>query len=352
MPNQGIGGIAVMEDFVVVSSRDREDRQDVFSCLDAQTGVAFWQHAYAAPGNLDYGNSPRATPVIFDPYVIVLGAFGDLYALDLESGDVVWKKNLIRDLDGTLPQWGYAASPIVVEEKIIVQPGGANSSIVALDLKSGEIVWRTPGRRAAYASPVVYQTAGTNQIIGFDAMAVVAWDASNGNKLWEVKPSVKNDFNVPSPVLVPGGMMLTSENNATRFHRFDTKGGLSEAPTAEFLELAGDSHTPIQLGNRLIGVDRDLMVLDLDRSLELVAKHSDPSLLGYCSLIGCGDRVLVTCEDGNVLLLQLESAKIHELGRLRVGGSKSQILSHPAVAGTRFFVRTAEGIEAWQLVRN
>ena len=341
-----------MEDFVVVSSRDREDRQDVFSCLDAQTGVAFWQHAYIAPGNLDYGNSPRATPVIVDPFVMVLGAFGDLHVLDLESGDIVWKKNLIRDLGGSLPQWGYAASPIVVDEKIIVQPGGANSSIVALDLKTGGIVWQSSGRPAAYASPVEYRIEGTHQIIGiigFDADAFVAWDASNGSKLWEVKPRVKNDFNVPSPVLVAGGVTLTSENNATRFHRFDTKGGLIETPWAEYLELAGDSHTPIELGSNLIGVDRDLIVLDLDRSLELVAKHSDSSLLGYCSLIGSGNRVLVTCEDGNVLLLQLESAKIQELGRLRVGGAKSQILSHPAIAGNRFFVRTADGIEAWQL---
>ena len=338
-----------MEDFVVVSSRDREDRQDVFSCLDAQTGVAFWQHTYIAPGNLDYGNSPRATPVIVDPYVVVLGAFGDLHVLDLESGDIVWKKNLIRDLDGNLPQWGYAASPIVVDEKIIVQPGGANSSIVALNLKTGETVWQSSGRRAAYASPVEYRTEATHQIIGFDAAAFVAWDASNGNKLWEVKPPVKNDFNVPSPVLVPGGVTLTSENNATRIHRFDPMGDLDETPTAEFLELAGDSHTPIRLGNRLVGVDRDLIVLDLDRSLELVARHSDPSLLGYCSLMGCEDRVLVTCEDGNVLLFRVEPSQIQELGRFRVGGSKGQILSHPAVAGNRFFVRTAQGIEAWEL---
>lgn len=339
----------MVEDFVVVSSRDREDRQDVFSCLDAQTGVAFWQHNYAAPGNLDYGNSPRATPVIADPYVIVLGAFGDLHVLDLESGDIVWKKNLIRDLGGTLPQWGYAASPIVVEEKIIVQPGGTNSSVVALDLKTGGIVWKATGRRAAYASPVVYNIAGRDQVIGFDATAVVAWDAANGNKLWEVRPTVKNDFNVPSPVLVEGGLTLTSENNATRFHRFDAMGELSETPSAEFLELAGDSHTPIRLGSRLIGVDRDLIVLDLDRSLGLITKHTDPSLLGYCSLIGCEDRVLVTCEDGNVLLFMLGVSNVRELGRFRVGGAKSQILSHPAVAGKKYYVRTSEGIEAWQL---
>jgi len=341
-----------MEDFVLASSRDREDRQDVFSCLDAQTGVAFWQHNYTALGNLDYGNSPRATPVIVDPYVVVLGAFGDLHVLDLESGDVVWKKNLIRDLGGTLPQWGYAASPIVVEEKVIVQPGGSNSSIVALDLKTGEIVWKASGRRAAYASPVLCNIAGRDQVIGFDAAAVVAWDAANGNTLWEVKPSVKNDFNVPSPVLVAGGLTLTSENNATRVHRFDAMGTLGEKPTAEFSELAGDSHTPIRLGSRLIGVDRDLIVLDLDRSLELITKHSDPSLLGYCSLIGCEDRVLVTCEDGNVLLLRLEASNVRELGRIRVGGEKSQILSHPAVAGEKYFVRTSEGIEAWQMARD
>ena len=143
MPNQGIGGIAAIDDFVVVSSRDRADQQDVFTCLDAGTGLAFWQFSYLASGELDYGNSPRATPLIADPYVIMQGAFGDLHCLDLETGDVVWQKNMIQDLDGKLPQWGYSASPLVIDNHLIVQPGGVDSSIVALSLESGEVVWKT-----------------------------------------------------------------------------------------------------------------------------------------------------------------------------------------------------------------
>jgi outer membrane protein assembly factor BamB len=349
LPNQGVGGIAVFEDFVVVSSRDRDDRQDVFSCLDAATGVAFWKHSYLAPGNLDYGNSPRGTPLITDPYVVTLGAFGDLRALDLESGDAVWQKHLIQDFDGSLPQWGFAASPIVIDGKVIVQPGGASSAIVALDRQSGATVWQASGRRAAYASPVEYRVGHSRQILGFDATSFVSWDASNGNMLWEIKPPVKNDFNVPSPVLVEGGVALTSENNATRIYPLDSAGNISQTPSAEFPDLAGDSHTPIRLGNRLVGVDRDLIVLDLDQGLNKIAHYSDPSLKGYCSLIGFDDRVLVTCEDGHVLLLRIDDREIEELGRLKVGAPDDQILAHPAISENVLFVRVADGIEAWRL---
>ncbi len=349
MPNQGIGGIAAINDFVVVSSRDRADQQDVFTCLDAGTGLAFWQFSYPASGELDYGNSPRATPLIADPYVIVLGAFGNLHCLDLETGDVVWKKNMIQDLDGKLPQWGYSASPLVIDNHLIVQPGGVDSSIVALSLQSGEVVWKTPGREAAYASLVKSEIDGRTQVIGFDAKTVSGWDVNSGERLWEVQPAIKSDFNVPTAVLVENGIVLTSENNATRIHYFESDGRLQKEPAAEFQDMAGDSHTPVRLGQYLVGVDRELYVLEVEKDLALAAKFSDKSLNDYCSLIACEDRVLVTCNNGDVILLRVSEGKIEERGRLKLSAKSAQILAHPAISGTTYFVRLAKGIEAWDL---
>jgi hypothetical protein len=281
--------------------------------------------------------------------VVTLGAFGDLQCLELESGDVVWKKHLVNDLEGQLPEWGYAASPIVIDGKLIVQPGGEKSSIVAIDLVSGELVWRSPGRQAAYASLVVFQQGDTRQVMGFDYRSLSAWNIVDGTRVWEVQPPIKNDFNVPSPVLVTDGVVLTSENNATRMHRFDASGNLEKTPIAEFPDLAGDSHTPIRLGKFIVGVDRGLHVLDLEDALRPIANHADPALQGYCSLIGSSDRVLVTCENGLLLLFRIRDHGVIELGRLDVGGESSQILSYPAMSGHRLYVRVSDSVQAWDL---
>ena len=83
MTGAGLSGVAATQQYVVVADRDPLDHFDVFRCLDAQSGQQLWQIQYAAPGNLDYGNSPRATPVIRDGLVYLLGAFGDLHCVTL-----------------------------------------------------------------------------------------------------------------------------------------------------------------------------------------------------------------------------------------------------------------------------
>jgi hypothetical protein len=358
LPNQGIGGVAATDEFVIVTSRDRSDGMDVITCLDTISGVAFWQHSYQATGNLDYGNSIRATPLISDAYVVSLGAFGDLRCLDLETGEVVWSKHLVRDLQGVMPQWGYAASPIVVDDHVIVQPGGDTVSIAALDLETGDVVWTAPGRQAAYASLVEWTEGTKRQVIGFDYRTFGGWDVNDGKKLWEVKPRVANDFNVPTPILSNHGVILTSENNGTRMHPWADWGSADPMPSSEFLDLAGDTHTPILMGDYLVGVDRGLFVLDVGDQLKRVGHYSEPSLDGFCSLIGSQDRVLVQCERGELLLMQVdltehrpagESLGVRVLDRLRVGDENTQILAHGAMAGSMYLVRLPDRLEAWQL---
>lgn len=321
---------------------------DVITCLDTVSGVAYWQHTYQAAGNLDYGNSIRATPLIADPYVISLGALGDLRCLELETGNVVWSKHLVRDLHGIMPQWGYAASPIAIDGRLIVQPGGDSASIAALDLETGEVVWKTPGRQAAYASLVPWSHGTKSQVIGFDYRTLGGWDVEDGKRLWEVKPKVPNDFNVPTPIVTSEGIILTSENNGTRLHAWTDQGTAAETPSAEFLDLAGDSHTPILMGKYLVGVNRGLYVLDAHRQLQVVSEFFDPPLDGYCCVMASQDRVLVQCEKGELLLLEIGDSGVREIDRLQVGDANAQILAHGAMAGSIYLVRLADRLQAWQ----
>jgi len=238
---------------------------------------------------------------------------------------------------------------------LIVQPGGDSNSIAAFEIETGDVVWQVPGRQAAYASLVEWVHGSQRQVIGFDYRTLGGWDIADGKRIWEVKPKVGNDFNVPTPIVSPQGIFLTSENNGTRLHRW-TREGVAEATTAaEFLDLAGDSHTPILIDDYLVGVDRGLRVLDTRRELAQVGELSDPCFDGYCSLIGSRDRVLVQCEKGELLLLQIGKHTgsgqnvVRELARMRVGDDSAQILAHGAIAGSMYFVRLPDRLQAWQL---
>ena len=351
LAGQGVGGVAAGEDLLVVSGRDAADREDTFVVLDPSTGLLIDEFAYDAPGQLDYGSSPRATPLIAGEYVYTLGAFGHLCCFDPLEGEVVWSKHLVDDLGGRLPTWGYCSSPVLAGDRLIVQPGGPAASIAALDAATGELLWTTPGGPAAYASPLVVDDPSGRFIAGFDERSLGIWSAEDGRRLWTHEPEVKGDFHVPSPLMVDGKLAAASENNGVRLFAPPAEliaDGISE-PIARSESLRGDTHTPVVMGRYLIGVDGDLVVLDAGDGLREVARWSDRELDQYAAIFVHGDRLLVHLSRGTLVALKFADGKLVEYARGVTELSSSENLSHPAFADGVLYLRTPGRIAAYRL---
>jgi len=117
----GVGGIAATTKYVIVSGRELNDSADGFRCFSVDDGTEVWKLSYPIKGDLDYGNSPRATPQIYGDFVYLMGAFGHLHCLKLATGDLVWKRDLRQDFQVTSKMvWGHASSPLIVDDRLIV----------------------------------------------------------------------------------------------------------------------------------------------------------------------------------------------------------------------------------------
>ena len=79
------------------------------------------------------GDGPRGTPTIDGDRVYAEGGNGDLTCLDLRSGKTIWYTSLTQDLGGTRPGWGYSESPLVVDDLVMVTPGGDQGTLAALN---------------------------------------------------------------------------------------------------------------------------------------------------------------------------------------------------------------------------
>jgi outer membrane protein assembly factor BamB len=334
LPNGGIGGVAANGQYVVVGSRDLADQQDLFECYSS-SGRLLWGQMTPARGKLDYGNSPRSTPLIADDLVFTIGAFGDVQALDIETGARFWHRRLVEDLAGKRPEWGFTASPILIDEQLIVQPGGTTNSLAALDSISGEILWSTAGEKAVYASLVLQPTSASG-LVGLDSQGVCGWSRS-GQLLWRRKPAVDGDFGVPTPVITAHGMIVTSENNGTRLYALDSLGEPSAEPIATNLQVSPDSHTPVAVGNRVVIADNHLYCFDLANGLKQIWRVRDHDLRGYASVIASDSRVLVLTENATLMLFDLQSGDI--LGRMKLSKVPLRVLAHPALVGNRLYAR-------------
>ena len=342
LTHAGLGGIAADDRYVIFGDRDNDDFHDVFRCLNADTGDTVWEVERLAVAALDYGNSPRATPLLSGENVFCQGAHGHLLCIRIADGHVVWEMNF-RDefpLQDELP-WGYCGSPLLVDGKLIVAPGAPDASVVALDAENGEVVWKSPGLPPSHGSLMEATLGGVRQIVGHDKTTLGGWDLETGQRLWTVEPEADGDFNVPTPLVLSSAagnavLLVATENNGVRAFQFDKAEPAKATVAAVSRKLRTDMSTPIVVGDRLYCVKDFLFCLnasDLTESWRL----RDRAIGDYAAIFATKDRLLVVGK-GELLLLGTDGGK-RILSRQRVFAENQILYSHPAMVGQRLYVR-------------
>lgn len=177
---------------------------EVVAAYDVATGREVWAHSYPAMFIESMGGEgPRATPTWADGKVYALGGMGDFHCLDARSGKVIWATNLLTANFAVNTYFAQSAAPLVVDGKLIVQPGGVkNRSVVAYDPATGAPVWGSLNDRAAYTSPMLVTLAGRRQLLVVTTTRVVGLRVEDGALLWEFPWVVEFDNAIAQPVLV------------------------------------------------------------------------------------------------------------------------------------------------------
>ena len=355
MDGDGIAGVVGDGNIVVVADRNRLDSADIFRALDMKTGDQHWKLEYSTASKLDYGNSSRATPLIAGDRAFLLGATGHLHAVELSSGNVVWSTVLPRAFDGKMPSWGFSTSPLLVDEtisggkltggKLIVPPGAPDAGLVALDAVTGNVVWKSEnGRTAGYASPLVATLGGVRQIIFYDDRSLGGWDVATGKRLWELIPKHRNDFNVPTPIPLPGDrLFVVTENNGARIYRFHADGRIEPEPIALQEEVRPDSNSAVAAADRIYVVDGGLYCLD-STDLSILWTLEDDALNDFATLLLGDDRLLIGTYGGEILLIDISAVPGKIVSRFRPFDVDDVILSHPAVIGDCLVVRSTAAV--------
>lgn len=202
---EGFSTPAVIHDRLYMISNRGIDNEYVHA-LSATDGSEIWQTRIGNSGKNTGPQYPgaRGTPTVDGDVLYALGSDGDLVCLDVSNGKPRWKKNLRADFAGECGNWAYAESPLVDGDVLVCTPGGKEATIVALNKKSGEVVWKcaTPeGDAAAYTSVIVVETDGIKQYVQFLAKGLVGVEAATGKLLWRYDRTAQGSpANIPTPV--------------------------------------------------------------------------------------------------------------------------------------------------------
>lgn len=313
--------------------------------FDVATGKEVWATAHGGAFRNDRGDGPRGTPTVDGDRIYALGGNGDLSALDTKTGKVVWTMNVLEKFGGSNITWGISESPLVVGDKVLVNPGGPGASIVALNKKDGSVVWKSQSDRAGYSSAVPVQIGNTTQVVFFTHKRAVGLDLKDGKLLWEYGKAANNVANAATPIVRGNRVFISSD--------YGTGAGLVEikadgvAQEVYFTKDMRNHHsTSVLIGDYLYGFSGGILTAMKFDTGEVAWKDRS---VGKGSIVFADGHIYAVSENGVVGLVEATPAGYKEKGRFHIQQDSLPTWTHPVVAGGKLYIRDQDTIYAYDV---
>ena len=322
----------------------RGDREFVIA-FDLATGKEAWATPNGSAFQNDRGDGPRGTPTVDGDRIYALGGNGDLSALDARTGKVVWTKNVLREFGGRNITWGISESPLVIGNKLLVNPGGTDASMVALNKSDGSVIWKSQSDKAGYSSAIPVQVNGGTQVVFFTSQRAVGLDLNDGKLLWEYAKPANNVANCATPVAKGNRVFISSD--------YGTGGGVVEIKpdgTAQEIWFTKDMRnhhsSSVLVGDYLYGFSSAILTAIKFDTGEVAWKDRS---VGKGSLVYADGRLYCFSERGVVGLVEATPTGYVERGRFRIEAGSIETWTHPVVAGGRLYLRDQDTIYAYDV---
>ncbi len=208
---EGYAGPVVLNGRIYVLDYDEGARSDTLRCFSLDDGRELWRHGYRVEVRRNHGMS-RTVPAVTDTHVVSIGPRCHVLCLDAVTGALQWGIDLQREHGTEEPLWYTGQCPLIEDGQVILAPGGPEALLMAVDLASGEIRWKTPnpmGWQMSHSSvmPMIlggkrmYVYAAVGGLVGVSAEV-----ADAGTLLWQTPWDAK--VVAPSPVALGDDRIL------------------------------------------------------------------------------------------------------------------------------------------------
>ena len=316
--------------------------------LDAKDGKRLWSQRIGKVGNPDQQpNYPaaRSTPTVDGEWLFAFGSDGDLACLERATGKVRWQRNVRKDDGGQPGIWAYSESPLVDGETVLCTPGGPDATLLALNKKTGELIWKCAvpgGEQAGYASALAIEVGGVRQYVQMLQKGLVGIEAKTGKMLWRYDRTAKGSPAViPTPVADGDFIYSAGARSGGGGVRLKVNGGAFEAEQAYYSpKLPTSIGGVLKVGDYLYGTTAGALLC-----LEFTTGNVkwDDRGIGAASLCCADGRLYLHGEDGQVALVEATPEAYHEKGRFKPTDSpdhgNSKAWAYPVVADGRLYIR-------------
>jgi outer membrane protein assembly factor BamB len=317
--------------------------------FDAASGKKLWEVEHGRRFSNDRGDGPRGTPTVDGAELYAYGASGDLSKLDAATGKTVWKVNVLRQFGGSNITWGLSESPLVLPDRVLVNAGGPNASIVALRKTDGSAIWRTQSDEAGYSSAVIAEAGGVRQAVFFTGERALGVKVDDGALLWSYSQVANRTANIATPIVRGNRVFLSSAygTGAALLELVPGSNGVTAREVYFTRDMRNHHASSVLIGDHLYGFsDAIFTAMHFDSGRVAWQDRS----VGKGSVVFADERLYLFSERGTVGLAEATPAGYREHGRFDIQRTSSlPTWSHPVVSNGRLFLRDQDTVHAFNV---
>jgi outer membrane protein assembly factor BamB len=347
--------------YTTYSIRDKADPlkgNEFIAALDAKTGKTIWEHKYDAPRpkelSLDFGPGPHSTPIIVGDKIFSVDCTVKLYCLNKKTGKLIWNKDLHKEYKAGMHMHGYGSSPLAVDGNILLPVSKEKGhSIMAFKQSDGSVAWKGGEFEPGYASLMIINMDGIEQLIAFSGKALMGLNPGNASTLWSVDQPTQWGANITSPVWDEKNKHLfisSAYGMGSRGVKLEKAGSQIAAKEAWFNPKMKIHHADaICLGDWIYGSSGDF------GPAFLACVNTKTGEFGWrkrgiakANVVYADGKIIAFDEDGALYLVKADPTKYRLLGKMP-GLCKKTAWTVPTLVGRTLYLRDREKILALDL---
>jgi outer membrane protein assembly factor BamB len=350
----GYSGVAVAGNRVYTMGDKGE--ASYLIALNRADGKPAWSTKVGRAGAPGWGGfaGPRCTPTVEGDAVFAVGQYGEFVCVEAATGKERWRKHFVTDLGGKLPEWGFSESPLAEGNLVVCTPGGSRGAVVALDRKTGAVVWRSKQFTdpAEYSSVISVEINGLRQYIQLTQASVAGIAAKDGRMLWRAARK-GNVAVIPTPIFHDNQVYVSSGYGVgCNLFKITASGGTFTSEQVYANKVLENHHGGVVLvGNHLYGHSESKGWTCQEFGTGK-AVWQEKGRLGKGSLTYADGHLYLRQEDGKgtIVLIEASPTGYKEKGRFdQPNRSEKNSWPHPVIADGRLYIRDQEVLLAFDV---
>ncbi len=294
----------------------------------------------------------RSTPLVCDGKIYMMSGFGKLICRKAESGDFIWTIDILKDFKAPNIKWGVTENLLIDGNKLFCTPGGPEASVVALDRKTGKLLWKcaAKGESSAYCSPAIFTHNKRRILATHTASSIIGIDTETGKFLWSVDQPNTYSVHANTPEYIDGSIYGVSGYGKGGVLLKLSGDGSSVTETWRSPSISNRMGGFVVLNGKIYGSDdagKAWYCTDWKTGTDMFSEK----VTGKGNIISADGMLYLYGDNGEIVLAKPSPTGFGKVSSFKVPFGSAQHWAHLVIKNGRLYVRHGNSLMVYNIAK-